>query len=212
MKRLIFIIITISISLISFSQKEYNIAVAPVKMNVFYIGVDNPVEIAVSGISNKDIIITISHGAIYKQKNGSYFVRVRKPENTIIRVSYKDKIIGTKEFRVKYIPEPIAELDNQGTKFGHGPQKTTLLGVRGIRVLNKNSSFNFKYEVLSFVVTVENNSIVEEAKAYGASFSQEQKDLIRKTKKSSIVKITEIRVKDESGTIRKVRDIKVNLW
>ena len=107
-------------------------------MNVLYIGVDNPVEIAVSVIPENAITVTISNGMVTKtvEWTWTYNVRVKQVGRICINIFYKGKQIGKKEFRVKYIPEPIEELDSQGTKFGHRPHRMTLLGVSGIRVIN----------------------------------------------------------------------------
>ncbi|NJO87683.1 MAG: hypothetical protein HC831_01005 [Chloroflexia bacterium] len=55
-------------------------AVSPVKMNVLYLGVNNPVAIGVTGADMKDVDATIDNGSITGE-NGSYIVRVKKDGN-----------------------------------------------------------------------------------------------------------------------------------
>ena len=54
---------------------EYQVAppilvVSPTKLNLFYIGVDNPVEISVPGVSPDKIFPSINNGTIRKEGNG----------------------------------------------------------------------------------------------------------------------------------------------
>ncbi|MCK5667338.1 MAG: gliding motility protein GldM, partial [Thiotrichaceae bacterium] len=63
-------------------KSEYTVGVAqlvvsPTKMNVFYIGVDNPVDVSVPGIDPNKIQARISSGSIRKKGN-SYVVKVKK--------------------------------------------------------------------------------------------------------------------------------------
>ncbi|HXB13216.1 MAG TPA: gliding motility protein GldM, partial [Bacteroidia bacterium] len=60
--------------------------VSPDKMNVFYIGVDNPVSVSVPGIPSRDIRISISAGSL-NGNNGKYMVKVNNPGMVTVSVS-----------------------------------------------------------------------------------------------------------------------------
>ena len=64
-------------------------AISPVRMNVFYSGVDNPVVIAVCGVSCKDISVTIDSGTIIRQSEG-WIVRVKNTRKVVLTV-YAEK-------------------------------------------------------------------------------------------------------------------------
>lgn len=81
------------------------LVIAADKMNVFYMGIDNPVSIAVSGISADKISATINNGTI-TGNNGKYSVKISKSENAIIEVSAGEKKVGKQEFRVY---QPISD-------------------------------------------------------------------------------------------------------
>jgi len=97
-------------------EQSYTVAppsssVSPDKMNVFYIGVDNPVTIAAPGLSNDKVHPSISAGGtITSTGNGHYIVRVTTPGKVTINVSgefdKKSTGLGSTEFRVKRIPTP----------------------------------------------------------------------------------------------------------
>ncbi|MEI7596338.1 MAG: hypothetical protein WCK02_11360 [Bacteroidota bacterium] len=62
--------------ILAFSQsnkcKEYAISVD--KNNFFYIGMDNPVTIVVSGVEPKDVVVKIDNGTITRESNNRWTV------------------------------------------------------------------------------------------------------------------------------------------
>ena len=76
------------------------------KMNVLYIGVDNPLTIA-ADIDPKDLAVTISEGKIFNA-DGKYhaFVNVEGKVTISLWKRSDEKIFQTFEFRVKRIPAP----------------------------------------------------------------------------------------------------------
>ena len=91
--------------------------VSPTKMNVFYIGVPNPVSVSAPGISMDKVHVSISEGEI-KGANGSYIVNVRQRGTVKISVSGdfggKNTLLSTTEFRVKPIPPPHVKFGGKG--------------------------------------------------------------------------------------------------
>jgi len=88
-----------------------SLTVAPLKMNVFYVGVDNPVSISAAGISKDQINPVISMGKL--KKNGDeWIVSIEsKPKGTSIatisataKIDNKTFNLGKSEFRVKRVP------------------------------------------------------------------------------------------------------------
>lgn len=89
------------------------------KMNVVYNGIDNPVSIGVPGVASKDVTATITtgNGTITKaQGDGNYIIKPSKIGKMSIRVTAKIdgqvKDMGTKEYRIKRIPQPVLKLGN----------------------------------------------------------------------------------------------------
>lgn len=95
---------------------ERSVTVSPTKMNVFYIGVDNPVEVSASGVSSNQLKVSMSGsggGTIKGNADGSYTVNVKKPTKIGEYANINVEAPGlktTKQFRVKRIPDPIAKL------------------------------------------------------------------------------------------------------
>ena len=88
------------------------VSVSADKMNVLYIGVDNPITLAVSNTDYKDLKITCEGGGLEVRPvgDGKYIARVTEPTSAA-KLIIKGK--GFKEemnFRVKRIPTPMPSL------------------------------------------------------------------------------------------------------
>jgi len=95
---------------LSYSQ---TVAVELVKMNVFYVGVENPIKIAVENYSCEKIIVKPEHGTITQTiDNGHYYYKTDScaffDERIFVGVTVEDSIkwLDTLEYRVKRIPTP----------------------------------------------------------------------------------------------------------
>jgi hypothetical protein len=91
-------------------NKEPLAAIALDKMNVLYIGVDNPVTIAVEGIPSDKLIVYMENGSI-RGSNGKYIAKVTSTGTATINVATikndKKVLLSTQTFRVKRIPDPV---------------------------------------------------------------------------------------------------------
>ena len=105
-------------------EQTYTVAkpsatVSPSKMNVFYKGVDNPVEVSAPGFSKDKIHVTINAGEIVGA-NGQYIVKnLKTTGKVIVTVSGeiekgKMTVLGSSEFRVKGIPAPHLKFGGKG--------------------------------------------------------------------------------------------------
>ena len=95
---------------------ERSVTVSPSKMNVFYIGVPNPVEISAAGVPSSQINVSMSGtggGTIKANGDGTYVVNVTRPtkkgEHANINVSAPG-MNEVRNFRVKRIPDPVPKL------------------------------------------------------------------------------------------------------
>src|SRR5690606_16795271 len=97
----------------TFQVARPSAVVSPDKMNVLYIGVNNPVSVSAPGTPTDKINVSMSGGSI-SGSGGKYNVRVTSPGTARISVSAevapgKTQTLSTTEFRVKRIPDPIAK-------------------------------------------------------------------------------------------------------
>lgn len=187
---------------------EAGLVVSPTKMNVFYIGVDNPVDISVPGVPKENIKASMTNGSIIvDRKSGGWIVRPIKGDlngkrtkiSVVAEVDGRKKEMGSVVFRVKTVPDPVAKV---GDKKGGKMPKTVLLAQRGVFAEIENFDFKMPFKVTSFDVTanIKGYEVVETTK--GNRFSAAQKDLIRKLRRGNRVTFENIKAKGEDKILR----------
>ena len=172
-------------------------------MNVFYAGLDNPVSISVPGISASNVQVSISNGSI-KTGVGGYIVRPDKVGvKSIITVSAKIdgtlKSIGSTEFRVKRVPDPVASVAG---KIEGAITKNELMAQQGVLAKIPDFDFLMNFTVTSFVVSTSKQGYIIDKQTKGNRFSQEQMDLMKGLNPGSRLYIESIVVKGDDGTVR----------
>ncbi len=80
------------------------------KMNVLFAGLDNPLSIAVEGISMKEVQVTASQGVIKRSNDNYYVISNLTVGEVLIMLDHKGKTLQTHKFRVKKIPDPDVRL------------------------------------------------------------------------------------------------------
>ncbi|MGP1362095.1 MAG: gliding motility protein GldM [Bacteroides sp.] len=190
-----------------YTVAEPSMAVGARKMNVFYLGVDNPIDVSVSGINSDKISVSMSGGTITKSATG-YSARPTKEGVCKITITSNEngvsKVVGTKEFRVKSLPDPVASLfgmDSKATEI----QKGVLMVAQGMEAqFPKDFDFDMKFQVLGFKVGVTVGGFFSEKISNGAQFTPEQKQLMSSLSSGSQLTITDIRVKGADGKERRL--------
>ncbi len=87
------------------------LAIAADKMNVFYIGVENPITVAASGLDNKNLSLSADGAIIKPTEAGQYSIVCSKPGRVDLTVTNKSTGNSkTVSFRVKRIPDPIVRM------------------------------------------------------------------------------------------------------
>lgn len=138
-------------------NSEYTVAkpaavISPDKMNVFYIGVDNPVSISAPGVTPANLMPSMTPGNI-SGKEGKYTVKVSQPGEVTVEVRGKGPdgkstaVLGASKFRVKYVPDPIATIGGlDGGQVGTAQFKAQ----GGMIALLKDFVFDLRFEIQSF--------------------------------------------------------------
>jgi len=183
---------------------EYQVAkpmavVSPTKMNVFYKGVPNPIEISVPGYSPEDLTVSGTNVTLKRIKPGQYEATVRDKAkgDSKITVKANGRIIGKPiEFRLKRIPSPSASIN--GKKEGI-MSKGKLSKAQGIAATLPNFPFDLKYTVESYDVRLTDGEYTKTIKVKGNKFTAEVKEKILKLKPGSDISFTNIRAKGPDG-------------
>ncbi len=179
------------------------IVVSPDKMNVFYIGIDNPVSISVPGVAAEDLQPSLAGGSIVGSK-GKYNVRVSGGKEVTVNVSARTKSglramgAGSK-FRVKPVPNPVPEfMGKRGTDV---IKQAELKGASLVLAKLDNFEFDLKFPVVSFTVSMNVNGSEVEEKSTGSTLTDQQKAMLNKAKKGMKVYIDNVKTKKPDGTV-----------
>lgn len=128
------------------------------KMNVFYIGVPNPVTVSAAGYAMEDIELSIPGGDATITKGdalGKYDVMMKKQGKVTAVISARTKEgvkqVGTQEIRVKMIPDPIAEVGGRTGSFLEAPNRMKV--YPGIVASMKGFDFDVRFHVISYEFT-----------------------------------------------------------
>lgn len=184
-------------------------AVALTKANVLYIGMDNPVNISVSGYTANAIKVAIDNGTI-KGESGEYVILPAKPGKATITVQAGGKVVQQTEFVAKFLAPPVVALaPAPGTTqlIKGGPiTKEALLAAGGVITTVENADIDLKIKIASFTLGVITNSNEQLATAgsSGSSFSADQVKLIQSLKKGQKVIIDDIAAAGPDGKGRNV--------
>ncbi|MFZ4102195.1 MAG: GldM family protein, partial [Sphingobacterium thalpophilum] len=162
------------------TEQKYQVArpsavVSPDKMNVFYVGVPNPVSVSAPGISKENLVVTMNGGTI-SGSNGKYIVTVNTPGTTAkvnvsANVSGKVQNIGSSDFRVKRIPDPKAKFAG---KTGGALSSVVIKSQGSIFAVLEGFDFDAKFNVTRFsLVIARPRADVVVLQSNGSSFSSQ---------------------------------------
>ena len=184
-----------------------SMAVSPTKMNVFYIGVENPVDISVAGAAPTDVVATMSGGggSIINKGQGHYIVKVTSGNECSVNVAVKTKTgsksMGAMKFRVKKVPSPQA---SYAGVVGDGKvSKGELMNAGGVIPKLEDFVFDLKFPVVSWNMSIFINGVYADYTAQGASATGQMKDILGKVKPGQKVLIEEVKVQAPDG-VRKI--------
>jgi gliding motility-associated protein GldM len=131
---------------------QRSVAVQLDKMNVFYIGVDNPISVSAAGVPSSQVRVNGSGGGMsISGSNGKYTVKVTTPTNDAKITVSGGGVSQTFDYRVKRIPDPIAKVGNQlrGGAVGNG----TFKAMTFMNAVLENFDFEAKCTIAGFEFT-----------------------------------------------------------
>jgi gliding motility-associated protein GldM len=162
---------------------QRSVTVSPLKMNVFYIGVDNPVAVSAAGVNSTEVKVSMSGGGMgtIKKAGGNYVVNVKKPtkkdEFAFINVTAPG-LTAKSEFRVKRIPSPVPMLS---TSRGGAMPAGEFKAQQGVRPVLDGFDFDAKCSITEFVVVrVPKRQDPEPARNSGGKFVGKTTSIVKK--------------------------------
>ncbi len=183
--------------------------ISPTKMNVFFMGLENPVQISAIGATPENTRIKISNATFRRVDDFNYVVEpTQNYGEAVIKVSatidgrvvtYKNQV-----YRLKRVPDPVAKVNS---KSGGKISKEELAAQVGIGAVLEDFFFDYQFVVQRFTVTSTVNTFTEFEPSSSYKFTQKQKDLINKVPRNQRVFIENIYALGNDGEERELLPI-----
>jgi hypothetical protein len=182
--------------------------VAATNMNVLYMGIPNPVEIAVPGIKPERVTAEITNGTITKSANGWEVVPAGSGES-VITVLVDNKKVSEKTFRIKSVPVPVAVFAglNSGTI-----SKEDALQTAELRVEVPDFAWDIKFNVESFTMMTSTTIGGEVRAAKGNKLTDQMRSDLASLRRDQKVIFEKILVAGPDGKIQELAPIVLKFY
>ncbi|MGB1480268.1 MAG: GldM family protein, partial [Flavobacteriales bacterium] len=203
----------------TFTVAEPALVVSPSKMNVFYRGVPNPVEISVPGVPQDKIDVRIDGGhKISKQSDGTYVVdpstssSVREA-NITVTAELPDgtkKTLPAKNFRVKRIPDPVAFWTGKKPS-DKGITKAEVLSFAPVAARMEGFDFDVQVRVKSFTLRISKDGSFSDLPSGNNRMTSDQQEALKRVRRGNIIYLEDILVSMPDGTERDLPPMKLKI-
>jgi len=199
---------------INYEVAKPSLVVSPIKMNVLYRGIDNPVAISVPGISQDALRPTISTGQLVRQSDGTYIARGMTGTKAVVNVTAeidgKSKAMGSFEFRVKSVPDPVAKFAGK-TSVDNAAKKEDMTASLGVIAELKDFEFDLSYPIKSFDMTVIMGGDAKTLPSTSNRLTADQKSLLSQVRRNQTVIIENIKATAPDGSTRSLGSINLRV-
>jgi gliding motility-associated protein GldM len=191
----------------SYRMAPPSISVSPDKMNVFYLGVDNPVTVGAAGFANDDLVVSGQGVSISKSGKG-YVARPQSGNKDCkITVSAKTtsgtKNLGSVPFRIKQIPTPLGLVAGKTGDDNISKGELGLIGAVSAKL--EGFDFDLPFPVVAFdVTTISSSGLLITKSASGAILSEDMKKMLKGAKAAQRFAFENMKVRMPDGTTRKI--------
>lgn len=180
-----------------------NVVVSPIKMNVFYYGVENPVDISIPGISMDKITATMNNGTI-RSTGTNFIVEPSKGAKNCDITVYAvvdgvKRSMGTRPFRIKQVPSPIPQVAGLTGKTVNKNELATAQGV--LAAMPPDFDFDMKFKVVSFTLSASIGGFAEPKESKSQLFTEEQRRILSNLRSGNVVNIINIKAVTPKGDI-----------
>ncbi|MBC7413240.1 MAG: gliding motility protein GldM [Bacteroidia bacterium] len=199
-------------------QAEYMVAkpavsVSPDKMNVFYIGVPNPVTVSAAGIPAENMMVSMSGGSInIDKRTGKGTVTVSAGTEATVNVSAKigagTKALGSSKFRIKRLPDPVGFCG--GKKGDCIMRKNELVAAGYVFAKMENFDFDLKVTVASCDIEAVQQGDIKTIACPGGSLSAAM-GLLQSVKPNQKVYITNVKARMPDGSVRPINGLNIKV-
>lgn len=192
-------------------EGEYNVfepmaSISAEKLNVFYVGLENPISISVAGVNPANVTVSASEGNLVKTGPGNYnvLIPVRKGNESVVSVSAKlndgrVQSMGSKKFKIRNVPRPSFRA---GTLSFDKPVPLAALNVQSVAtaLLDGFVYEGVKYSIVSYTFIGIGRTGPKKINVTGASLGP-IKGILSGMRSGEFVMFTDIRAQGPGGTV-----------
>jgi gliding motility-associated protein GldM len=206
-----------------YSVGESNVVISPTAMNIMYAGIANPIDISVPGVGSDKIKVKVLANGTYttekvKNPKGENFPGIgavipdAPNKNVQIQVSAdingKTNTYPIKEFRVKKLPDPVAQL---GGKTTGTIDMASLRIQKGITAVLPESDFYILYNVTGFSVFYTDNMGDQNEACEGWQFTDRQRTVLNRLTRGRTLFIMNIKAVGPDKIVRELPAISLKI-
>lgn len=179
------------------------------KMNVVYMGVDNPVLVSAGSAGKEKMNVSFTAGSISGSGGDRYIIKPTKVGPAELKITVDGKTTSL-PLRVKTLPDPTAMV---GANKGGSMPAAQFKAMGGVLAKLLDSEFDAKYDVLSYVVGANGGAFqtYQQSANDGPRWTGGAAAIINKATPGSSVFFDQIRVKGPDGRVRELPGIFFNL-
>jgi gliding motility-associated protein GldM len=179
------------------------------KMNVVYMGVENPVMVSAGSAGKEKMNVSFTGGAITAASGDRYIIKPTKMGPAELKITVDGKT-SSFPLRVKSLPDPTAMV---GASKGGSMPSAQFKAMGGVLAKLMDSEFEAKYEVVSYVVGANGGAFptYQQAANDGPRWNGGAAAIINKASPGSSIFFDQIRVKGPDGRVRELPSIFFNL-
>ncbi len=200
-------------------KSEYIVArpaltVSAEKMNVVYIGLDNPISVSVPGVPNEKLTVTVNNGSLKNNGNGKFMLNVKNGNKTDVNVfatmeNGEKRNMGVMTFRVKRVPKPVAKF---GKITDEGKMTRNEMEIeKGIFASYEDFEFNVVCKVTSFRMSYSTQGVYIDVPVAGNQITKEVLDAYKKLKRNDKVRFEDIKAVGPDGATVKLSPLTIKV-
>jgi len=185
------LVLIVAIGSFAFSNFENpTVSIALDKMNKLYLGLENPITVAVAGIPNEQLKVESDYLLLKDLGNGHFNAIASKPGLAKIKVTAKGHATKELDFRVRRIPDPLAKIAG---KTGGKITAKAFKESEGVDAILERFEYDAACDVKRYTFTyVAKGGEPKESKNIGGKHNELTKSLINQAKSSDIYYIDQV--------------------
>jgi beta-lactamase regulating signal transducer with metallopeptidase domain len=182
---------------------------SPLGLDMFYVGIDNPINISAIDVPVDKISPMITNASIRKISDGEFVVKPKRPYISLVSVyaeiDGERKYLGTVRFKVKDLPLPQAEIAG---KSGGRISKDILLNQKQLQAKLNNFKVDVNFKITEFKIRViSKDGQLIDVKSNSNMFTDDQIAIIKNVPIGKRINIEEIKCQGPDGVIKNIPSI-----